>query len=186
MIQFKNYTYTYGNSNEAALQNIPMRVHPGEFLLITGKSGCGKSTLSKVILGFIRIFFQEIYAGGLSLRDKKLPNSTFIRLAEWLVQFFKIRALSFLPPIRLMKWLSAARIWGCRARTFCNVCSQHSPAWALRVYKIKASSKFPAARSKRLRYPPAAPWGRAFFSLTNLRPIWIWNPLFILPPFLGS
>lgn len=89
MIQFKNYTYTYGNSNEAALQNISMRVHPGEFLLITGKSGCGKSTLAKGLNGLIPHFFSGNISGWVELNGQKTSELNLHQIGKMVGSIFQ-------------------------------------------------------------------------------------------------
>jgi len=45
----------------AVLENINIRVHPGEHVAIIGESGCGKSTLLKIIYGLLDIKVGEVY-----------------------------------------------------------------------------------------------------------------------------
>lgn len=89
MIQFKNFTYVYGNSNEAALQNISMLVHPGEFLLITGKSGCGKSTLAKCLNGLIPHFFSGNIEGCVELKGQKISECTIHQIGGMVGSIFQ-------------------------------------------------------------------------------------------------
>ena len=51
MIELKNVTYRYPFSDRNALEDISLKVRPGEAVLCTGVSGCGKSTLIRLING---------------------------------------------------------------------------------------------------------------------------------------
>ena len=47
----KEYVETHGQKPFLALDNINLRVEPGEFLVVVGPSGCGKSTLLGIVAG---------------------------------------------------------------------------------------------------------------------------------------
>ncbi len=49
MLQFKNVTKTYENTNVTALENVNLDIEKGEFVFLVGHSGAGKSTLIKLI-----------------------------------------------------------------------------------------------------------------------------------------
>ena len=58
IIEFKDYTFKYRAQAEPTLQNINLKVYPGEKILIIGPSGCGKSTLVHCINGLVPFMFQ--------------------------------------------------------------------------------------------------------------------------------
>lgn len=49
MLQFKDVTKTYDNTNVTALENVNLDIEKGEFVFLVGHSGAGKSTLIKLI-----------------------------------------------------------------------------------------------------------------------------------------
>lgn len=59
MLQVDHVSFAYDKS--PVLENINIRVHPGEHVAIIGESGCGKSTLLKLIYGLLDIKVGEIY-----------------------------------------------------------------------------------------------------------------------------
>lgn len=64
MIKFQNITKIYPHQ-KVALEKVSFKIHPREFVSITGKSGAGKTTLLKLLLAeerptYGRVFFKEI------------------------------------------------------------------------------------------------------------------------------
>lgn len=54
MIEFKNVSYTYANTQTPAVSDISFTVASGELKVVTGASGCGKTTLMRLANGFAR------------------------------------------------------------------------------------------------------------------------------------
>lgn len=76
MIAFQNVFKVY-NSQSTALEDVNIRINPGEFVCLVGRSGAGKSTLIKLLIGEERptrgrIFFGQYEVN--KLRDKELPS----------------------------------------------------------------------------------------------------------------
>src|SRR3989344_2139523 len=75
MIAFQN-VYKIYNSHSTALEDINLRINPGEFVCLVGRSGAGKSTLIKLLIGEDkptrgRVFFGQYEVS--KLGDKELP-----------------------------------------------------------------------------------------------------------------
>ena len=51
-IELNHLTFRYEPDGPAILDDLNLKIHPGEYVAIVGRSGCGKSTLIKLLLGF--------------------------------------------------------------------------------------------------------------------------------------
>ncbi|KKW48013.1 MAG: Cell division ATP-binding protein FtsE [Parcubacteria group bacterium GW2011_GWA1_59_11] len=76
MIAFQN-VYKIYNSHSTALEDVNLRINPGEFVSLVGRSGAGKSTLVKLLIGEERpsrgrIFFGQYEVN--KLGDNELPG----------------------------------------------------------------------------------------------------------------
>ena len=60
-------TFTSGDRNVEALQNINMKVEPSEFAVIVGPSGCGKSTLLHIAAGLERPTEGKAFLNGVEI-----------------------------------------------------------------------------------------------------------------------
>jgi ABC-type bacteriocin/lantibiotic exporter with double-glycine peptidase domain len=73
-IDVENVSFRYGARGLSVLEDISMRVAPGQFVAIVGPSGSGKSTLAKLLVGLFRptegrIAFDGRDLAGLSLQS---------------------------------------------------------------------------------------------------------------------
>ena len=58
MLEIKNFTYCYPNTDEPVLQNIAFSLAEGDILLVAGGTGSGKSTLCYALGGFVPHFYK--------------------------------------------------------------------------------------------------------------------------------
>ncbi len=72
MIEFKNVTKIYDESEVKALDNVSFKVEKGEFVFLVGPSGAGKSTITELIIKEELMTSGEIIINGQEL--SKLPN----------------------------------------------------------------------------------------------------------------
>lgn len=75
MIVFQNVTKKYEGS-PSALEDVSVKISPGEFVSLVGRSGAGKSTVIKLLIGEERpskgrIFFGQYEVN--KLKDRELP-----------------------------------------------------------------------------------------------------------------
>ena len=66
-VELRGVSFRYAEGEADVLQNINLRIEPGESVAIVGPSGCGKSTLLKLMLGLHEPTEGEVLVGGLPL-----------------------------------------------------------------------------------------------------------------------
>ena len=54
LIEVKNLSFRYPNSEEYNLKNVSVEVKRGEFLVVMGENGAGKTTLCKALCGGLK------------------------------------------------------------------------------------------------------------------------------------
>ncbi|MCL6459262.1 MAG: ABC transporter ATP-binding protein/permease, partial [Gorillibacterium sp.] len=73
-IEIRDLSFTYPEANRMALQQISLRLAPGQTLGIVGKTGSGKSTLAKLLLRVYNPPRNTIFIGGKDIIDLKLGS----------------------------------------------------------------------------------------------------------------
>jgi ATP-binding cassette, subfamily B, bacterial CvaB/MchF/RaxB len=66
-LELRNVFFRYSETEPFVLENINLRIEPGEFVTITGPSGGGKTTLIKLMLGLLEPTSGDVLADGLPL-----------------------------------------------------------------------------------------------------------------------
>ncbi len=73
-IELNNVTFRYSEDMPPVLDDLSLRIKPGQYVAITGKSGCGKSTLMRVMLGFEKPQKGAVYYDGRDLNRIDLKS----------------------------------------------------------------------------------------------------------------
>lgn len=68
-IEFRNVSFSYPGQGEAALQNVSLRIVPGEHVVVLGRTGSGKTTLQKLMLGLYQPTDGVVRIDGIDLRQ---------------------------------------------------------------------------------------------------------------------
>ncbi|MFA1575816.1 ABC transporter ATP-binding protein [Vibrio cyclitrophicus] len=74
MIEFKNFSFTFKNTDKPALKIDNLTINRGEKVLIMGKSGTGKSTLGYCINGLAPNMYPGTFEGGLYIDGVLVPD----------------------------------------------------------------------------------------------------------------
>ncbi len=73
-IEFKNVSFTYGDTNITALKNISFTINNGETVAIVGKIGSGKSTILDLVARLYDVSSGEILIDGIPIKNLNLNS----------------------------------------------------------------------------------------------------------------
>ena len=68
-ISFENVTFAYPGGHGQAVENLNLKIRPGELIAFVGENGAGKSTLVKLLLRFYDVQKGSIKVGGIDVKD---------------------------------------------------------------------------------------------------------------------
>ena len=63
-IELTNVSFRYNENMPLILDNMSLKIRPGQYVAIVGKTGCGKSTLMRLLLGFEKPQKGAVYYDG--------------------------------------------------------------------------------------------------------------------------
>jgi osmoprotectant transport system ATP-binding protein len=70
-VRYENATKRYGNSPEAAVEQLDLEVSAGEVCVLVGPSGCGKTTAMRLVNRTVELTEGDVLIGGMSVRDRE-------------------------------------------------------------------------------------------------------------------
>ncbi len=73
-VELNHVSFRYREDMPPVLDNMNLKIHPGQYVAIVGKTGCGKSTLMRILLGFEKPQKGAVYYDGRDL-DTLDPKS---------------------------------------------------------------------------------------------------------------
>ncbi len=73
-VELNHVSFRYREDMPLVLDNMNLKIHPGQYVAIVGKTGCGKSTLMRILLGFEKPQKGAVYYDGRDL-DTLDPKS---------------------------------------------------------------------------------------------------------------
>jgi ATP-binding cassette subfamily B protein len=74
VIEFKNLSFTYSDTNITALKNISFKINPGETLAILGNTGSGKSTILELIGRLYDVNNGQLKINHKNIKDLNISN----------------------------------------------------------------------------------------------------------------
>jgi len=73
-VELSNVTFQYTEDMPPVLDDVSLKIRPGQYVAIVGKTGCGKSTLMRVMLGFETPQKGAVYYDGRDLKRIDLKS----------------------------------------------------------------------------------------------------------------
>ena len=73
-IELNNVTFRYTENMPPVLDDLSLKIRPGQYVAIVGKTGCGKSTLMRIMLGFETPQKGAVYYDGRDLKKIDLKS----------------------------------------------------------------------------------------------------------------
>jgi len=82
IIDFDHFTFQYYSQAEPTLQDINLKIYPGEKILIVGPSGSGKSTLGHCLNGLIPFYYKGTIEGSLKINGVETRELDIFKLSK--------------------------------------------------------------------------------------------------------
>ena len=73
-VEMNNVSFRYNESMPNVIDNLSLKIRPGQYVAIVGKTGCGKSTLMRLLLGFEKADRGASYYDGKDINSLDLKS----------------------------------------------------------------------------------------------------------------
>lgn len=73
-IELNNVSFRYNDTMPNVLDDLSLKIRPGQYVAIVGKTGCGKSTLMRILLGFEKPQRGAVYYDGKDINSMDLKS----------------------------------------------------------------------------------------------------------------
>ena len=73
-IELDHVSFRYDEASPLVLDDLSLKIKPGEYIAVVGRTGCGKSTLVRLLLGFEKPEKGAIYYDGRDIESLDLPS----------------------------------------------------------------------------------------------------------------
>ncbi len=109
-LELNNVSFRYREDMPLILDNLSLKIRPGQYVAIVGKTGCGKSTLMRIILGFEHPQKGAVYYDGRDL--KTLDPKSLRRRIGTVLQDGKLFMGDIFSNITISApWLTLSEAW---------------------------------------------------------------------------
>ncbi|WP_206460379.1 ABC transporter ATP-binding protein [Anaerovorax sp. IOR16] len=89
MIEIKNISFRYENSESSVLNDISTKIYDGEVVLICGESGCGKTSVTRLINGLIPHYYEGTMVGEVTVNNLDVSRSELYETAKLVGSVFQ-------------------------------------------------------------------------------------------------
>lgn len=97
-ILLENVSFTYKDSKTPALEDINLRINPGEIVMVSGPAGAGKTTLAQLLNGLIPHFFRGNLDGTVKIQGNNTREHTIGFLSHQVGLLFQDPAAQLISP----------------------------------------------------------------------------------------
>ena len=73
-VELNHISFRYDEASPHVLEDLSLKIEPGEYIAVVGRTGCGKSTLVRLLLGFEKPEKGSIYFDGRDIERLDLPS----------------------------------------------------------------------------------------------------------------
>ncbi|APM39566.1 ABC transporter ATP-binding protein [Clostridium kluyveri] len=100
-VSLHGVSFRYKDAKENALNNISLKIDPGEHVAFVGPSGGGKTTLASIIARFWDVDSGEVAIGGVNVKD--ISKEELMNTVSFVFQESRLLKTSILENVRLAK-----------------------------------------------------------------------------------